>query len=82
MSVADKVPVAVADVKVIIGILANVEAHLMDAREGDAIRHLFERLHLDLTRHGQASADDDSAAVAAITQRLHEALGDGVSNRQ
>lgn len=72
----DTVAVEAADVKVIIGILAGVEAHLMDAGQGEPINHLFDRLHRDLIRYGHATDDDDRAAVGAITQRLHKAIGD------
>jgi hypothetical protein len=76
MTTVDQVPVPVDDIKVIIGVLAYLEAHLLGADEADTARALFNRLHGDLAKYGHTADVDDSAALGAITQRLHTAIGD------
>lgn len=68
------------DLKVLIGIAANLTAYLATGRSGDGtLDKIDERLARDLKRFGLA--EDDSAAameeaMSHLTSRLHAALGD------
>jgi hypothetical protein len=74
---ADVVEIAATDAAVFIGLTAHLEVYL---REGDehTLEALVDRLRRDLTGHGLASREpaDQADAVAALTQRLHKAVGD------
>ncbi|MGC0370042.1 hypothetical protein [Microbacterium sp. SLBN-111] len=68
------------DLKVLIGIAANLTAHLATGRSGAVtMDKIDERLARDLRRFGLAeddSAETMEAAMSHLTSRLHAALGD------
>ena len=73
-----KVEIDELDVRVLIGIAANLTAHLVTEKAGAVtIEKVTERLERDLLRYGLA-ADDTLAsyrcAMEALTGRLHESL--------
>jgi hypothetical protein len=68
-----------ADLAVLIGLLANVEAALGAEDPGDVMPHLLDRMRRDLTSLGLAASADPGAmiqAVAAMNARLRVAIGE------
>lgn len=72
--------VADPDLRVLIGVLANVEAALLPGVEpAGVVDHLLDRVRRDLVANGlmAAGADPDPAgAVLALNHRLRRALGE------
>lgn len=69
-----------ADLRVLIGLLASVEAALLpDVEPASVMNHLLDRLGNDLVEGGQVQsrvAADTAAGVLALNHRLRRALGE------
>jgi hypothetical protein len=74
--------IPIDDAKVLIGMLAVLEGHLMDPAEDSLARRMVARLHRDLTRLGYT--DDkggDLALVRGMNQRLRYAIGERTDDK-
>ncbi|MFG6278886.1 hypothetical protein [Microbacterium sp. 5K110] len=74
-----KTEVDEVDLKVLIGVSAYLTAHLSTGQSGDVtLEQIARRLTRDLLHYGLADETgehDVAEAMAALTQRLHAAMG-------